>query len=172
MLQRPSLPHTSGPQTPASPLHNPHPCALTPQASQVPAAASASLHTSLATSIFTTCKSAATTTPSLHARSAHDTNSPCASPAVTSSQHSMQGPPQCQPTMHKPCCGATSTRNTRPQHCQPAMHKPHCGATPTWNARPHHCQQLQLFRKVSLPRKGRCQDVTFLAVHNGIHHSN
>src|SRR6266702_1138265 len=28
MLQRPSLPHTPGPQTPTSPPHNPHPCAL------------------------------------------------------------------------------------------------------------------------------------------------
>ncbi len=27
-------------------------------------------------------------------------------------------------------------------------------------------RQLRLFRKVSLPKKGRCQDVTFLPVQN------
>src|SRR6266702_4452778 len=31
MLQRPSLPHTPGPQTPASPPHNPHPRASPPK---------------------------------------------------------------------------------------------------------------------------------------------
>ncbi len=135
MLQRPSLPHTLGPQTPTSPLHNPHPHALAPQASQVPATASASLHISLATSIFTTCNSTTTATLSLCARSAHDTDLPHASPTVMSSQHGTQGPPWCWPATHKPRRGATSTRNARPQHHQPAMHKPCHGATPTRNAR-------------------------------------
>src|SRR6266702_3036788 len=36
MLQRHSLPHTPGPKTPASPPHNPHPCASPLQLRKAP----------------------------------------------------------------------------------------------------------------------------------------
>src|SRR6266702_4065955 len=99
---RDSLSHIPGPQTPASPPHNPYPHAFPSTLPNPPTstATSASPHTSLATSIFTTCKSATTATPSLHTRSTHDADLPHASPAVMPSQHGTQGLPQCQPATH------------------------------------------------------------------------
>src|SRR6266581_3868008 len=138
MLQRPSLPHTPGPQTPASPPHNPHPVPRPLSLASPCRRLCLTARKPVAASIFATCKSAATATPSLHARSAHDADSPRASPAVTPSQHGTQGPPCRRPTTRKPRRGATSTRNARPQHRQPAVHKPRHGATLTRNARSRH----------------------------------
>src|SRR6266702_2146514 len=97
MLQRPSLPHMPGPQTPTSPPHNshpvPHPLSLASPSCHL----CLTTHKLMAASIFTTCQSSTstTTTPSLHTRSAHNANSPHVSPAMMPSQHGIHN------TVHK-----------------------------------------------------------------------
>src|SRR6266702_6241626 len=94
MLQRPSLPHTPGPQTPASPPHNPYPhvLPLKPCKSPLPSPC---------------CMQAVTSaSPLCHAqvhwhhpvmvrKTCHDT-------ASMPSQHGMQARLQCQPAPQKP----------------------------------------------------------------------
>ncbi len=90
MLQRPSLPHTPGPQTPASPPHNPHPVPRPLSLASPCRRLCLTARKPVAASIFATCKSAATATPSLCTRSTHDANPPHASPAVAPPQHRTQ----------------------------------------------------------------------------------
>ncbi len=133
MLQRPSLPHTPGPQPPASPPHNPYPhipplkpckslLPLPPHCLQVMTSASPLCHMQVhCHHPVTVCKTC------------HDT-------ALKLSQHSMQAWLQCQPALWKPCHGAT-----------PTWH-----ASPTTVCKPHHnpnlpCENLATSTQCSSP---------------------
>src|SRR6266702_2671221 len=113
MLQRPSLPHTPGPQPPASPPHNPYPhipplkpCKSPPppppRCTQVVTSASPLRHAQVR------CH---------HPVTVHKTHRDT---APTPSQHSMQARLRCQPTPRKPRHGATPTRHSSPATgCKP-----------------------------------------------------
>ena len=119
MLQRPSLPHTPGPQTPASPPHNPYPHVppLKPHKSPPPSPRRTQAVTSAS--------------PLRHAqvRWHHPVTvrKTCRDTALTLSQHGVQARLRCQPTPRKP-------RHAPPQcgvHMSPAMAcKPHHDPNP------------------------------------------
>src|SRR6266702_4220241 len=142
MLQRPFVPHMPGPQTPASPPHNPSPHVppLKPRESLPPP----HCHVQAVTS----------TSPLRHAqvcchhpvtvrKSHHDT-------VPMPSQHGVQVRLQCQPAPQKPCHGTTPTWRaspaTSPTRCTRAL--PRCASpttTPTRHAKtspPQHSAQV------------------------------
>src|SRR6266702_1381045 len=107
MLQRPSLPHTPGPQPPASPPHNPYPHIppLKPRKSPLPPP---SRRTQVVTSTSPLCHvQVRCHHPVMVRKTRRDT-------APTPSQHGVQA------------------RLRR----QPAPQRPHHSATPTWHASP------------------------------------
>src|SRR6266704_4087391 len=116
MLQRPSLPHTPGPQTPASPPHNPSPHVppLKPRKSPPPSPRRTQAMTS--------------TSPLRHAqvrwhhpvtvrKTRRDT-------ASTPSQHGVQARLRRQPAPRKPRHGATPTRHASPATACKPHHDP------------------------------------------------
>ena len=140
MLQRPSLPHTPGPQTPASPPHNPYPHVppLKPRKSPPPSPRRTQAMTSAS--------------PLRHAqvrwhhpvtvrKTRRDT-------ASTPSQHGVQARLRRQPAPRKPRHGATPMRRASPATACKPHHNPNpprenlatstqraCPATPTRCAR-------------------------------------
>ncbi len=114
MLQRPSLPHTPGPQTPASPPHNPHPVPRPLSLASPCRCLCLTARKPVAASIFATCKSAATATPSLCTRSAHDADPPRASPAVAPPQHGTQDPKTANPPCTSPIWRHPNTERMAP----------------------------------------------------------
>src|SRR6266702_8591170 len=115
MLQRPSFPHTLGPQPPASPPHNPYPHIppLKPRKSPPPPPPRC-------TQVVTS------TSPLRHAQvrchhpvTVHKTRRDT---APTPSQHGVQARLRRQPAPRKPCHGASSTRCA-----SPTAHEPHHG---------------------------------------------
>ena len=141
MLQRPSLPHTPGPQTPASPPHNPHPVPRPLSLASPCRRLCLTARKPVAASIFATCKSAATATPSLCTRSAHDADPPRASPAVAPPQHGTQDPktanPPCtSPAMVPPQHGTQGPATASPPRRQHGAQDPATTPSPTRYARP------------------------------------
>src|SRR6266702_3445457 len=142
MLQRPSLPHTPGPQTPTSPPHNPYPHVppLKPRKSPPPS----SRRTQAVTSASPLCHTQVRWHhPVTVRKTRRDT-------ALTLSQHGVQArlrrqptprkprhaPPQCgaqvpprQPVVHEPRRDATHHGTTQKPHHQPAATPP-CTALP------------------------------------------
>src|SRR6266702_4390033 len=144
MLQRPSLPHTPGPQTPTSPPHNPYPHVPPLKPHKSPLLLPRHMQAVTSTSPLRHAQ-VCWHHPVMGRKTHHDT-------ASTPSQHSMQARLRPQPTMQKPRHLNTvhKSHHANLLHTSPAMMPPTtapCKSPTTNPPRPHpapHCRHCSL----------------------------